>query len=98
MFRSHFVKCRNVLGTTSDGFFPDLYTINDKRSGSRLDIPGLDINGSTIPPDVLVTLSRPDLVLLNRNEKLIFLLELTCSFETNVLAAHARKTTNESRH
>ena len=57
------------------------------------DIPGLDINGSTIPPDVLVTLSRPDLVLLNRNEKLIFLLELTCSFETNVLAAHARKTT-----
>ena len=36
MFRSLFVKCRNVLGTTSDGFFPDLYTIKDKRSGSRL--------------------------------------------------------------
>ena len=29
------------------------------------DISGLDINGGTIPPDVLVTTSRPDLVLLN---------------------------------
>ena len=27
------------------------------------DIPGLDLNGSTIPPDI--TLSRPDLVIIN---------------------------------
>ena len=55
------------------------------------DIPGLDLNGSTIPPDVLVTGSRPDLVLLNRQEKKIFILELTCSFERNIEAANARK-------
>ena len=55
------------------------------------DIPGLDLNGSTIPPDVLVTGSRPDLVLLNRQEKKIFILELTCSFESNIEAANARK-------
>ena len=48
------------------------------------DISGLDINGGTIPPDVLVTTSRPDLVLLNRSERKIYLMELTCSFEPNI--------------
>ena len=56
------------------------------------DISGLDINGGTIPPDILVTQSRPDLVLLNRDEKKICLLELTCSFERNAEAANLRKT------
>ena len=55
------------------------------------DISGLDVNGGTIPPDVLVTQSRPDLVLLNRNEKSFCLLELTCSFERNAEAANLRK-------
>ena len=47
------------------------------------DIAGLDINGGTIPPDILVTQSRPDLVLLDRETKTICLLELTCCFERN---------------
>ena len=38
------------------------------------DIAGQDINGGTIPPDILVTQSRPDLVLLNRTDKTICLL------------------------
>ena len=57
------------------------------------DIPGLDLNGSTIPPDILVTLSRPDLVIINRSIKSVYVLELTCSFERNITAAHQRKTT-----
>ena len=57
------------------------------------DVAGLDINGGTIPPDVLVTQSRPDLVLLSRHEKIICLLELTCSFERNAQAANLRKST-----
>ena len=55
------------------------------------DITGQDINGGTIPPDILVTQSRPDLVLLNRTDKIICLLELTCSFERNAEAAYLRK-------
>ena len=55
------------------------------------DIAGLDINGGTIPPDILVTQSRPDLVLLNRETKTICLLELTCCFERNAEAANIRK-------
>ena len=57
------------------------------------DLPGLDLNGSTIPPDILVTLSRPDLVIINRSLKTVYLLELTCSFERNIVAAHQRKST-----
>ena len=56
------------------------------------DISGLDTNGGTIPPDVLVTQSRPDLVLLDRNAKTIYLMELTCSFEKNFEAANLKKT------
>ena len=56
------------------------------------DISGLDINGRTIPPDIVVTQLRPDVVILNRQEKIIALLELTCSFEKNAEAANLRKT------
>ena len=42
---------------------------------------------------ILVTLSRPDLVIINRSNKTVDILELTCSFERNILAAHQRKTT-----
>ena len=55
------------------------------------DIPGSDLNGSTIPPDILPRTSRPDLVLIRRKEKQIFVLELTCSFERNIDSANARK-------
>ena len=56
------------------------------------DLPGLDLNGFTIPPDILPTQQRPDLVILDRNRKTIFVLELTVSFERNFEAANARKT------
>jgi hypothetical protein len=58
------------------------------------DLPQFWLNGSTIPPDILVTSFRPDLVIINRNQKSIELLELTCSFETNIESAHLRKTRN----
>ena len=56
------------------------------------DIPGHTINGGTIPADILTTLQRPDIVIINRTEKKITLFELTVSFEKNEDAAHARKT------
>ena len=56
------------------------------------DIPGHSINGGTIPADILTTLQRPDIVIINRSERKITLFELTVSFEKNADAAHARKT------
>ena len=56
------------------------------------DIPGHSINGGTIPADILTTLQRPDIVIINRSERKITLFELTVSFEKNSDAAHARKT------
>ena len=35
------------------------------------DIPGHKMNGGTIPPDVLVTDSRPDIVMLDRKSRVI---------------------------
>ena len=60
------------------------------------DLPGLNMNGGTIPTDIITTQLKPDLVILSRSEKSIFLLELTCSFETNIEAANIRKMTRYS--
>ena len=55
------------------------------------DIPGKTINGGTIPADIVTTGQRPDIVLINRKDKKIALLELTVSFEKNAESAHLRK-------
>ena len=56
------------------------------------DLPNFWLNGGTIPPDILPTGLRPDLVLINRKERKIELLELTCSFETSIERANICKT------
>ena len=58
------------------------------------DLPSHNINGGTIPQDITQTALRPDLVLIERKAKKIHLLELTCSFETNIDAAYHRKYKN----
>ena len=58
------------------------------------DLPGCNINGATIPQDILTVSgegSKPDMVLLNRNEKKITILELTSPLEANIEAAYKRK-------
>ena len=40
--------------------------------------------GGTIPADVPCTLERPDIALLDRQLRKIYLLELTCSFKNNI--------------
>ena len=55
------------------------------------DIQGYKTNGGTIPANILCTLERPDLVLVDTGKKHIILLELTCSFESNIETANSRK-------
>ena len=58
------------------------------------DLPGFQINGTTIPADVMVSAgegSKPDLVVLNREQRTVALLELTCSLPGSARKAHIRK-------
>ena len=55
------------------------------------DLPNFWLNGVTIPPDILQTGPRPDLAIINRAERKICLLELTCSFECNIQIANIQK-------
>ena len=48
-------------------------------------------NGGTIPPDVLVTNQRPDLFLINRQLRRVFLFELTVPWDSNVETSHDLK-------
>ena len=54
----------------------------------------MTLNGGTIPADIVATNLRPDIVIVNRPEKSIEIMELTCSFEKNINSANLRKTTN----
>ena len=49
------------------------------------------IAGTTIPPDILPTQQRPDLVLINPTSKSIIIIELTIPYEQNINSAHNRK-------
>jgi hypothetical protein len=56
------------------------------------DIPGWSINGGTVPPNILPTSQRPDLVIVDNGQKCIHVVELTIPFEMNIASAHNRKT------
>jgi len=45
----------------------------------------------TIPPDILITSDRPDLVILSRKNKSISIFELTVPFENNIKPDHQYK-------
>ena len=55
------------------------------------DLPGLFTGISTVPSDIIITNQRPDLVILNRKDSSITLVELTIPFETNIQQAQERK-------
>ena len=57
------------------------------------DLEGAKVAGGSVPPDIMVTSSRPDLVIINYNTTptSVYLVELTCPFTRNIEAANARK-------
>ena len=63
------------------------------------DLEGWKVNGGTVPPDLVATGQRPDIVLLDRQNKIIVLLELTCPFDRATLFKDAfdRKTERYER-
>ena len=57
------------------------------------DIEGAKVNGGTLPPEIIITTQRPDLVIVNRTTTppTVLLAELTCPFTRNIEAANKRK-------
>ena len=58
------------------------------------DLPNYQVNGTTIPADIMISAgagSKPDLVIVNREQRTIALLELTCSLPGSADKAHQRK-------
>ena len=55
------------------------------------DIPGHSTAGGTIPPDILVTRLKPDMVVLQDINKSIVVIELTVPLDTNIGSAQDRK-------
>ena len=68
--------------------FANMQTITIGQS----DLPDSNMKGvSTVPADIVVTNQRPDLVIVNRESKVIMLVELTVCFEPVIEAAATRK-------
>ena len=51
------------------------------------------MTGGTVPPDIMVTSQRPDMVIIDKNTTplTVLLVELTCPFTRNITAANTRK-------
>ena len=47
--------------------------------------------GGTIPPDILVTADRPDIVIIDKRNKTLNVFELTVTFEDNIESRNAYK-------
>ena len=57
------------------------------------DLEGLRVNGVTVPPGLALTAQKPDLVIIKRGTKEVFLVELTVPWDcpSNMAAAVQRK-------
>ena len=55
------------------------------------DLPEHTVNGGTVPPDILPTAERPDLVIVDDDHKSVLIGELTVPFESNTKSARQRK-------
>ena len=55
------------------------------------DIAGFTTTGGTLPVNVIVSKLKPDIVVHNKEDNSIHLIELTVPFETNIQKAHDRK-------
>jgi hypothetical protein len=49
-------------------------------------------NGGTFPPDIIATSQRPEIVIINREERKINIFELTCPWDQNTDKMHTFKT------
>ena len=55
------------------------------------DLSGMMPGCSTVPVDILITKQKPDLVIVNRCDRCITMLELSVAFETNIESTHELK-------
>ena len=56
------------------------------------DLPGHMVpGGGSIPPELCVTVQKPDIVILNNHTKEIHLFELTCPLEKHIESKHKEK-------
>ena len=61
------------------------------KDGMRLysDMPGYQApHGGTIPPHILVTALKPDIVIVNEMSQEVVVFELTCPWDTNITRSH----------
>ena len=64
------------------------------KDGMRLysDMPGYQApHGGTIPPHILVTALKPDIVIVNEMSQEVVVFELTCPWDTNIARSHSFK-------
>ena len=58
-----------------------------------IDIPGHQtVGGETLKPELAITPDRPDIVIMDRKQNSVHILELSCSFEMNTDDRHTHKT------
>ncbi len=97
----HVHTCLSNAGTIGDitSILPSIETfIKNEINSTDIDIiSDLCQQSWTIPSDILLTSQRPDLVIVNRTRKSIYILELTVPYERNIMMEHKYKSEKYAR-
>jgi len=88
------MRCANTICDTRIGYARYANMLR----AARIQFKSYRTPPSTIPPSILVTPLKPDLVLLHNDDNQATIIELTCSTNTksNLAAAHSRKQNKEA--
>ena len=55
------------------------------------DLPGHTVGAGSIPPEICITTQKPDIVILDKKQKIMHIFELTVPFEQNINQRHLEK-------
>ena len=55
------------------------------------DLPGHTVGAGSIPPEICITTQKPDIVIIDKKQKILHIFELTVPFEQNIEQRHLEK-------
>ena len=55
------------------------------------DLPGHTVGAGSLPPEICITAQKPDIVIIDKKQKILHIFELTVPFEQNIEQRHFEK-------
>ena len=68
-----------------------LQCLDEKKFTIYSDLPGHTVGAGSLPPEICITTQKPDIVIIDKKQKILHIFELTVPFEQNIEQRHLEK-------